>query len=373
MVEVVRWLACDTVTGTVLAALPDLRAGSPLERRLCDASTCDFELPIPLAGHGKPPSNWVSATDDRGWRRMLVAVLGDQPVWAGLITRRRRGTKATAKLSTVTPEGYLDVRYVGDHTWTQQDEVAVILAGLVGDANDAEGIGLATDLPATGTPRDRRYFDQDDKTVLAAAQELAGVVNGPEWTIDLAWNANQTAVVKTVRAAKRIGFASTTPVAVFSTEGDSSATYDLDEQYTPGKGANHIVAVSSGQGEVRPQSAPARDEQLLAAGVPRVEHRWSPSSSITQLATLNDHAARALALMGRGGQVITISARADADPRLGRDWHIGDDVGHNLVGHGHPGGLKGVARAVGWRWHVDSGEGGGTVEPLLLVPGEGVV
>lgn len=297
---------------------------------------------------------------------MVVAVLGGEPVWAGAVTARKRGTAGTAKLSCSTLEGYLDVRYVGDHTWDDQDEVSVILAGLLGDANTVEGIGLTLDLPATGTLRDRSYKDQDDKTVLAAAQELAGVINGPEWTISLSWNTNKTAVVKTFRAAKRIGVATSTPVAVFSTQGESAATYELTGAYTPGKGANHIVAVSSGEGETRPQSAPARDEVLLAAGVPRVEHRFSPSSNISNISTLDEHAARALQLMGRGARVITIEARADADPGLGRDWHLGDDIGYDLVGHGHPGGLAGVARAVGWALDVHAG----LVRPMLLLPGQ---
>lgn len=368
MATVVDWLACDTVSGEVLAELLDLRAEGSLEMRLGDASTTDLSLPIPLGGVGAPPNNWVDATSPQGWRRMIVAVLAGEPIWAGTIVRRRRGTDATARLATVTLEGYLDKRYVGDHTWSAQDEASVIGAGLIGDANTSEGISLTVDAPATGTLRDRIYLATDDRTVLSALQSLMGVSGGPEWTIGLSWNATQTAVIKTFTMRPRIGFATTEPVAVFSSAGDASARYDLEEDYTDGRGANHVVATSSGEGDTRPQSSAARDEDLIALG-PRVECRFTPSTSTSATATLDAHAQQALALMAQGARVWQISARADADPVLGRDWVAGDDIGYDLTGHGHPQGVTGVARAIGWRLDPHAG----VVVPLLLTPGDEVI
>jgi hypothetical protein len=153
---------------------------------------------------------------------------------------------------------------------------------------------------------------------------------------------------------------------VFGTPGASEARYTYREDYSAGSGANHIIATSSGEGETRPQSAPARDEDLFTAGWPRWEHRYSPSSSITEQATLDAHAAAALAVMARGSRVLSIAARADAYPVLGTDWAIGDDIGYDLTGHRHPDGLTGVARAIGWELDALAG----VAAPILLTPGE---
>lgn len=373
---VVTWLGCDLVTGKIVEELPDLTPSGSLGSLLGAYSSTAFKLPIPLGGYGAPPRNWLAATEPG--RSMIVAVLADQPIWGGMVLVRKGGTEATVELGSVSLEGYLDKRYVGDHEWTNVDEASVIAAGLAVDANTVEGIGLVVDAPPTGRRRDRTYLDQDDKTVYSALRELMGVEDGPEWTIGLGWtDATQTAISKTLRVRSRIGHTSAEPTAVFTTGsasavlsavGSSEARYTYSEDYSSGSGANHVVATSSGEGDTRPQSAPARDVDLFAAGWPRYEHRYSPSSSITEQATLDGHAAAALAIMGRGARILTITARADAYPLLGTDWSVGDDIGYDLTGHRHPQGITGVARAIGW----DLDAMGGTVAPILLAPGQDV-
>ena len=367
---VVQWLGCDLVTGRIVEELPDLRPSGGISAVLGAYTSASFGLPIPLAGYGAAPRNWEGATEPG--RSMIVAVLGGVPVWAGVVLTRRGGTEATAELACVSLDGYLDRRYVRDHEFVGVDE-ALIAASLVDDAN-IEGIGLIVDAPPTGTLRDRTYADQDDKTVYSALRELMGVIDGPEWTVALDWmDATQTTVAAFVRVRKRIGHASAAPNAVFATgtanavvssRGVSDARYAYGEDYTAGKGANHIVATSSGEGDSRPQSTPARDEALFAAGWPRWEHRFTPSSSITTTSVLDAHAEQALALMSRGARTLTITARADAYPVLGTDWSIGDDIGYELTGHRHPTGLTGVARAIGWDLDPEAG----TVSPILLTP-----
>ncbi|MEU1240033.1 hypothetical protein ABZ388_06710 [Micromonospora parva] len=371
----VTWLGCDLVTGRIVEELPDLVPSSPISCLLGAYTSASFTLPIPLGGHGRAPRNWESATTPG--RSMLVAVLSGRPVWAGIVLTRRGGTDATVQLGCVSLEGYLDRRYVRNHTFVQVDD-ALIAASLIDDAN-IEGIGFIIDAPGTGTLRDRIYADQDDTSVYSRLRELMGVDGGPEWTIGLDWSdVTQTAVSKIARVRKRIGYASTTPNAVYmtgsaaavvSSQGVSDARYTYDEDYSSGRGANHIVTTSSGEGASRPQSAPARDSALFTAGWPRWEHRYSPSSSITSTSTLNAHARHAIALMARGARVLTITSRADTYPLLGTDWLIGDDVGYELIGHRHPTGLTGVARAIGWELDPRAN----TVSPILLTPGEDVI
>jgi hypothetical protein len=356
----IAWLGCDLVSGQIIEELQALEPAGPLASVLGTYTSANFTLPLPGA-----PRDWEGATTPG--RTMLVAVLGSRPVWAGIVLTRKGGTRATVDLPCVSLEGYLDRRYVGDHTWTGQDEVSVILAGLLGDANSTEGIGFELDCPATGTNRDRTYQDQDDKTVYSACRELMAVEDGPEWTVVLDWTDDtQTAVAKIARARKRLGTAAPAdlPAARFDTQGASSAVYELVEDYSSGRGANHVVAVSSGQGDVRPQSTPARDEDLFDAGWPRWEHRFTPSTSISSQDTLDAHARAALAIMGRGALMLQLTARADAYPQLGADWLAGDDIGVDLLGHRHPDGLSGIGRCIGWELDPKAG----LITPTLYTP-----
>lgn len=368
---VVTWLGCDLVTGSIVEELPDLVPSGQIEALLGAYTSARLTLPIPLGGNGAAPKNWEAATIPG--RSMIVALLAGQPIWAGIVLYRNGGTPGTVDLACTSIEGYLDRRYAGDHTWTQQDEASVIASGLLADAG-TEGIGLVVDAPATGTLRDRTYYDKDDKSIYSALRELMSVDGGPEWTVLLGWtDGTETAVSKTVLVRSRIGYASSTPNAVFTTgtasavvssRGASNTAYTYTEDYTSGHGANHVVATSSGEGDSRPQSTPARDEGLLGSGWPRWEYRFTPGTSISEQATLDAHATAALAVMSQGTRTLTITSRADRYPILGTDWWIGDDIGYELTGHRHPNGLTGVGRAIGWQLDAKAG----TIQPILYTP-----
>lgn len=364
----VRWYGCDLVSGRLIAPLHDL-TGS-VSRRLGTATSASLTLPVPRSGPGAVPLTTIEQATEPG-RTMVVAVVNDVPAWAGIVLVRTGGTPGTLQLGTTSIEGYLDRRYVRDHTFTAVDE-SVIFAGLIGDAQ-IEGIGLVVDAPPTGRVRTRQFFDQDDATVLSRLQELMRVAGGPEWTIDLDWTDDtRTAVAKIARLRPRIGRAASLPTAVFRTtaasvfgsRGSSETRYEFSEDYSDGRGANHVVATSSGESEDRPQSAPARAEDLLSAGWPRWERRWSPSSSIASQDVLDDHAAAELARRQRGARTWSFEARWDQYPRLNVDWRIGDDIGWRVFGHRHPDGVLGQGRAVGWDLDMQSGK----VRPILLDP-----
>lgn len=356
----VRWIGCDLVTGQIVEELPNLHTNGNISRVIGTYTSARFTLPIPLGGPGKPPKNWMGATEPG--RSMLVALAADQPIWAGIVLTREGGTDATVDVGCVSIEGYLDRRYITGHLWTGQDQTSVIVTGLVGDAN-TEGIGLAVDAPASGVLRDRQYKTSDNKTVYSGLRELMGDQNGPEWTIDLSWtDGTETAIAKTVRARSRIGVAAATPEAVFETtanavfasQGASEARYKFLQDYSTGKGANHVVAYSSGEGDDQPVSAPARDETLLSAGWPRWEYRFQPSTSISNTTTLDGHATSRLGLMRLGANTYAVTARWSAYPALGTHWNLGDDVGWKLTGHLNPDSVVGQGRVVGWELNPES-------------------
>ncbi|MGH3878073.1 MAG: BNR repeat-containing protein [Actinophytocola sp.] len=352
----VRWFGCDLITGAVVVELPDLTG--TVSRVLGSYTSSGLRLPIPRSGPGTVGDKVFSVTEPG--RSLLVAEVNGIPTWGGIVLVRKGGTDATLELGCVSLEGYLARRFVGDHSWTQQDEASVIAAGLLADAN-VEGIGITIDAPATGKKRDRHYFAKDDATVYQRLRELMGVIDGPEWTIDLDWATTaKTSVVKLGRVRKRIGTVST---AKFQSTARDESRYTYEEDYSEGRGANHVIATSSGEGEDRPQSDPAVDIQPQ---FPRWEHRFSPSSSIIKKETLDEHALAELGRRRLGARTWQIEARWDVTPRLNVDWRLGDDVEWVLRGHRHPAGVTGTGRVIGWELDVATG----AARPLLLNPAD---
>lgn len=356
------WYGCDLKSGAIAEELRSLTPSSALSRRLGDATGGSFSLA--LAG---APRSWEAATDPG--RTMLVGVdkLTGNPVWAGLVVGPREGgTGGTVALSAATAETYLDRRYTGDYEAIGQDD-AQILAGLMTPAMTG-GPPFILDTASTGTVRDYRVADGDDRTILSAAQELMGLDGGPEWTIEPEWaDAAQTRFQLRIRVRKTIGTTSATPEGTFDLPGCVSQ-YQLSESYEAGKGATQVRAYGDTSGSTRWMSDVHTATNLIAAGWPLWEYRWTPASAGGDLPALNSAATSALALMATGGRAWTLQATASRAPRLGTDWQLGDNVRlHVSAGSSqrHPAGIEVVARA--WAWDLDIGSD--TVSPILVEEG----
>lgn len=379
MVLIPRFYGCDAVTGQVIEELSDLVPGGRLTHVLGSTTAANFTLPL-LSGQagdvswGAPPRDWKAATEPG--RSMIVVTTGanegiEQPVWAGITYERRGGSAPVARLACATFESYLERRFIGTHDFNAVDEVTVAQV-LIEDANLVEGVQFEVDVTPSGTTRDREYFTYDDKTVYDALSELMNI-NGIEWTIQPAWkDANHNSFSKVITVADRVGVAAppggpsaifdVQASSVFDVQADTDVRYEWFESYDRRYGANHIVAVSSGQGDIRPESVPARDEPLFVIGWPRYEHRYTPSSSIINVSTLNAHALAKLAFVGRGARTLAITARADVYPRLKHNWDSGDDIGFKLIGPYDPTGIEGTARCLGWELDPQQN----LVSPLLV-------
>ncbi|MEU6858821.1 hypothetical protein AB0B28_08110 [Glycomyces sp. NPDC046736] len=354
----VDWYACDLVSGAKIAHLPMVKG--TFGRALSNYWQTTLTLPLPTAGPGRLLGLADRILEPR--TTMYVAVVNGVPAWAGILLKPIGGTAPTAELGLVSLEGYLNRRYVGDHKWTGVDE-ARIWAGLIGDANNEHGIGLVVDAPDTGTVRDREYFDDENGLVFQRVSELAEVEDGPDWTIDLEWtNSRQTHVRKVARLRKRIGRVD--PIVTLSSISPVYVDYDWTWDYSDGRGANDILAYTSGEGEDTPTSARIRDEFQLDAGIPRYEYRFQPSSSIKNPSVLNAHARRKLAELREGTKSVVITCRANIEPaRLGVDWNIGDTVNLDLWGHLDPLGRAVRGRVLAWELDPEAQ----IVKPTILL------
>jgi len=353
------WISVDANTGAIIADLPTVRADGSLKRTIGRHETQTVSLPLDGA-----PLNWQTATRKKS---VFIVALSEPldneprglPVWGGMVIDKTTSHGPDVKLSLVTAEDCLNDHYVGDETLTAtpQNTIASYLVGKY-----VTGIPLrVVSLDGANPARDRTYLDKDDKTVFAILDELSGVSGGPEWTIGWEW-VDEQKLGMVLYVGARIGMAAPAglgPASWFELPGNVTSA-ELVESYRRGEGANDVMATSSGSGDARPQSS---HHVATGDGRPKVEFRWSPSTSITDIGTLEDHAARALASMQNGAVALSITANRDEVT----PFSLGDDVGFSLFSPAWPDGISGSARAIGIEW-TDT-----TITPVLNVNGiEGI-
>lgn len=325
------WVSVDLRTGRLLAELPDLSVDR-VSAVLCSYTSTTATLPLPTA-----PENWERATMPEA--TALILLDDDRPVWGGRVTTQQLSMGDDIPMSLASFESYFDRRYVGDVTYEgvgQNEIVADLIDRFVNDGT----INVRVEYTGAGQLRDRTYKDSSDKTVLSVLTELAGVEGGPEWTVGWEWQHDPERITPVLYVGDRIGtspIAGLGPAATFEAPGpvvDAVLTRD----FRTGKGATDVMAVSTATADVRPQSP----RQIAANSErPTLEHRFTPSTSITEVSTLTSHAQRALSQMAGGAQALTLSAVVKDAPRLGLDWFIGDDIGYQ-IGSMIPDGRRGL-------------------------------
>jgi hypothetical protein len=334
-------------------------------------------LDVRVWHNGKPIPDIKAAT--KPGVVMLVAMdATETPIWGGLCYRRVRnlGQSEAVTLNLVTLEAYLDRRYAdADYTFVGSDQVSQIARDMIASTL-ADGVEFSIDAPYSNWKRDRTYLVDEDKTILSILNELADVENGIEFTVDLAWADGDTHMVldRIIRIRNRVGTAylgnfgaeTDNPVAVFRMPG-SVTDYQYVEDYSADNGANSVIAVSSGEGDDRPES-----KNHVAGGVvagfggsmPRFEKRFTPATSITDTGTLDDHARDELQQTWDGMTELTLEANLDTAPRLGSDWFLGDDVGVSITDPWFPErinsdgevvpGYQANVRCIGWEIDFDA-------------------
>ncbi|QOT15871.1 hypothetical protein [Paenarthrobacter sp. YJN-5] len=350
------WVAVNVNNGQMIADLPELQLRGMFGCTMMRYETQTASLPALSA-----PPNWRQATRPGAVWIVCLDDDGSTPLWGGMVIDRRTNHAGQVELSLATPEAYFDRRYVGNRTYTgtAQNLIAkdliesyVATAAMAGIALRVQVVG------SNGTARDRSYKAVEDKTVYSVLGDLAGVIGGPEWTVG--WENVNNLITPVFYVGNRIGRSAPTglkPAAQFYLPG-SVTSAELGESYTSQLGANRVIAVSSGVDDARPQSSQKANTTDMR---PAFEYRWSPSTSITDTATLDAHADRALAAMKDGGLGLEITANRAEAPRLGKDWFVGDDIGFDLTGPAWPDGIYGTGRCVGWRMDAN------TIQPLIDV------
>ncbi|MBC7594536.1 MAG: hypothetical protein H7288_11460 [Kineosporiaceae bacterium] len=351
------WVSTDLRTGLLLADLPDLGVTN-VKATLGRYESTTAILSLPTA-----PENWQRATLEGAACLWLLS--DGVPIWPGLVTKRTRDGSNVISMSLATPESYFDRRYVGDVSYGatvanpsipsvgQNDIIASLVNTYIKDGAKAGlPIRVQYTTPGVGALRDRTYVDASDKTVYSVMQDLMGVDGGPEWTIGGEWLHNPERIGFVLYVGDRVGSAVPAglgPAATFEMPGCVFSA-SVDEDYSAGKGANDVMAVSSASANIRPQSPRQLSTDVTR---PTFEYRWTPSTSITDTNTLTSHAFKALGILSAGSTSLVLSADVGSAPVLGVDWFLGDDVGFAIGGLEDDPAMKAVTTKTGFDLFTD--------------------
>lgn len=311
------WLAVSMVSGKVIAELPFLQCPN-IEMRMMEG--CSLSASLPFDGL---PTNWVAATEPMKISLLLIQQGNEHPLWGANIVQRERELGSSAiVLKLATYEDYLDRQIVGDDVYLQIPQTQIVGSLVQKWAIDSKNNALQLDIRPSNIRRDDTDHKMSDKkSVLSCIQTLSNLQNGPEWYID--WQKQGVEYHPVLHVADHVG--SLWPVTTFKE--DSFTNFKVTESWNVGDGATRVKAMSSADGDTTPQSS---WHDTYDGSRPVVDYVYTPSTSITNIVTLESHAAARLEAIRDGTVTVSMGFNLLSMPRLGVEWNLGDYVSWRL-------------------------------------------
>ncbi len=340
--EVVWWL-CDLVTGLVLTELP-IQADT-LRVQVASEDTASLTLPV---FDPRCPVDWNTMLAPG--RTMLVLTIDNAPVQAWAVLEAQIGD-VTVPITAITLETCLARTNVPElyATMDEGDQAAALCVPAV------LSFGFYVLHAQTGKVSDASYDATEDRSILQALTDLMGAERGPEFMVDVAWNATQTGFDKRIHIGPRIG--ADRPDVVFDLDAAGRGniiSYQRTPSYMVGKGATVVTGVLDGGGSSRVMTDPQVSD-LVAAGWPRWEERASFAIDANSTDDEDSQLMRRTRgrLTQRQGGTVTwqfVTDPAGAAPMPGRDFAEGDTVRIDIAPQGQrdPSGGSGSVRVAGY-------------------------
>lgn len=307
-------------TYTFLAA--DLRTNAIVEELPLTGVTADqtlngvgqFQATLDLGDKKVAKLNWIGATQTA---RSLVYIDRDGVLLQDAYILWTRSYDSTTKKLTLGGQSLWSYfrrrKIIADAVFAGQDQLA-IARSLITTAQAATGgnIGVALRSETSGVLRDRTYNGYEFKPVGEAIEQLAAVINGFDFRINIAYDSSGIPAKTLVLGYPEIGQPAATSPLVFDMPGNIiSYTYpeDSTEQDTT------AYATGSGDGPAMLTST-AADTSLIDVGYPLLEGQTSYGDVVEQ-PTLDGHAQADLATHASPVSIPEYVVNPNADPVLG--------------------------------------------------------
>jgi len=306
-----RILSADWLTNTIREELPiqDLRWSKVLDAQGAMSGWINLD-------HRKA----TRANLDPG-ATLIYIERGGVLVWGGILWTARPDTEGR-KLQ-LGAEGFWSYfrrrRIRTTKTFTGIDQLA-IARDLIQYANAQPGAlpGITVGAETSGVPRDRIYYAYERKWLGEAIEELAAVIGGFDFDIDVTWDAAGTTPVRTFRLFyPRKG--TRIDGLVFNHNVAGVARYSADVDAT--KIANLVDALGQGDGDAMLVATAADPAQW--ARYPLLEDVIS-HKDVNVADTLQGHAAASVERRKLPVETASLAKRADIWPDLG-SFDVGDE------------------------------------------------
>lgn len=256
----------------------------------------------------------------------LYVMRDDQPVWGGIIWKRRYNA-ATRRVSCIgsTFESYLGKRLQPITYKFVNDDQFVIAGWLLETVDPNNGTSPAGNILTTVSDatspkrRERQFYGWERKTVLDELTKLGNLIDGFDWNVVIGKHPLSQEITREFQFfyPKR-GVSADQSTLLFEYPG-SIRDFDVDEDALDA--ANEVYALGAGEG-IDQKVAIAVDEEQAAAGYPRLQETRSYTSVILD-ETLQAHAERDLVRLNSPVTVFEVTVDARTEPVLG-SYTVGD-------------------------------------------------
>lgn len=334
----VKFKLVSATDGHELGELANIQTNN-IAVSMLDVETASFKVP-----YSSLPADWVGSLQP--YKSVIILENDGIALYGGFITKRTRAQSSdTVQLDCTDVLGYFKRVYVPTLSYSQVSQT-LILKNVINETLRYSTVPIVVEATESPIKRDRTYNEADNKTLFDVIDSFNGLDNGTELSHEWAFNTIKRVWECTIYLADHIG--SQQPLQL-----DASIFNDFSivEDYTAGYGANSILAYSS-SGNSQLESSWHSSKYW---GRPLLQYKWSPSSSITNVDTLNSYAAQKLHDIELGSVSYSFSCAFNLLPPFGIVWHCGDLMSFTINSRQFPDLQKLTIRVVGYKIDFSNG------------------
>mgnify|MGYP003296465384 CR=1 FL=1 len=343
----IRFKLVNSTNGVELGELQNIQCSS-VSVSMLEAETASFKI-----SYNNLPAGGVDSLQPYKSLILMIDDTTNVAYYGGFITKRtRKQSDACIQLDCTDVLGYFKRVYVPTLTYSQVSQT-LILQDVIQQSLRYSTVPITVLADASTMKRDRTINETDNKTIYDIIDSFNGLDGGTE--LSHSWEYNNTAGrwQCIIQIADHIG--KSTPIIL---DGRMFTDFEMIEDYTTGYGANSVLAYStSGTTQLESSWHSSR-----FWGRPLLQYRWSPSSSITNVSTLNSYAAQKLADIELGTISYSFNCSLNLMPPFGVVWSLGDYMRFTVKSEQFKDIGTVTARAVGY---TVSFSNAWTITPLL--------
>lgn len=343
----IRFKLINSTNGVELGELQNIQCNS-VSVSMLEAETTSFKIP-----YNNLPSDWTDSLQPYKSVILMIDDTTNVAYYGGFITKRtRKQSDACIQLDCTDVLGYLKRVYVPTLSYSQISQT-LLLQDVIQQSLRYSTVPITVSADESPVKRDRTINEADNKTVFDIIDSFNGLDGGTELSHSWEYDVTSSTWKCIIRISDHIG--QSTPIIL---DGRMFSDFQMIEDYTTGYGGNSVLAYStSGNTQLESSWHSSR-----FWGRPLLQYRWSPSSSIVNVDTLNSYAAQKLHDIELGTTTYSFSCPYALMPPLGVVWSLGDSMRFTL----HSTQFKDIttvtARAVGYTMSFNNAW---TITPLL--------